>query len=108
LAVDSLPFLAALFLSAFSSLLGHALYPPLRVGLTARSTHRIAASLPPGTPTVRLPALVASLLSPALRGAFADKKIGGVQVALSPPRPVGGLALLPALFLAALRSLFRH
>jgi hypothetical protein len=64
-AVAAYRFLPPFFFPPLAVFFAIALYPPLRVGLTARSTHRIAASLPPGTSTVRLPALVASLLSPA-------------------------------------------
>jgi hypothetical protein len=57
----SLPLLAALLLPALGSLFRHcALSPPSLVGSTAKSLHRIAAPLPPGTLAVRLPALIAS------------------------------------------------
>jgi hypothetical protein len=58
-------FLPPFFFPPLAVFFAIALYPPLRVGLVAKSLQpHIAASRPTGTPTVRLPALVASLQLP--------------------------------------------
>ena len=117
------PFFAPPFLAVFLAMR----YPPLRVGLFARSSHCVAAP----RPSARRPAL--SALSPGClsngngcprRGSLprvacvgrsqlpcvreASIKKKGVS-SLDTPGPAGGLALLPALFRAALfRRLLRH
>jgi len=113
-------FLPPFFFPPLAVFFAIALYPPLRVGSFAKSLQpHIAASRPTGTPTVRLPALVASLLTLARRrtrglqllekNGLHLKKSGVRKFPCDTPRTGGGyLALLPALFLAALRSLLRH
>ena len=92
-------FLPPFFFPPLAAFFAIALYPPLRVGFVAKSHLRIAASLPPGTPTVRLyaarrldRAIALRRVLPMIRGrATLDPKKSGVQsLGLAPPRPVGG------------------
>ena len=104
---SGLPLLAALLLPALGCFLCHCAYPPfhswdlLRWALTALQRRGLLARRPA---SVSAPRFFAN--SRVAREVVHQKK--GVSL-LDTPGPVGGrLALLPALFLAALRSLLRH
>jgi hypothetical protein len=87
--------------------------PPFARGICA-GCHRSAALLPPGTSACVVGARRFAGSTPAdLSGRSASekraiKKTRGCQLSTPPDRLGGALALLPALFLAALRSLLRH
>ena len=99
-------FLPPFFFPPLAAFFAIALIPPLH-SWVCEDSHRIARPLPPGTPGLRLSASFASWSTPASQEVSVTKK--GVSP-LDTPGPAGRpcLALLSALFLAALRSLLRH
>ena len=107
-------FLPPFFFPPLALFFAIALYPSLRSwDLRGSSPHSSAAAFLARQPVLRRPSLRwinsrRSLREVRMRKNLLPKKTRGCQLTTPPDRLGGCLAFLPALFLAALRSLLRH